>query len=170
MPTSMGGLGIPTLSIIMLGAFMSSLITALHNIQLHSPRLHKHIMKSVINNDQFYARFAYDQVMEHHNWFDERDEPVYFQPANMKKAMSSAVPTEKQLNGTSMHASNKRYSQLGNSAFVRQTQKQKRKKKCASGPGKYTFQWLHIPPKTARWGLPPINFPGHMFDIASVAT
>jgi hypothetical protein len=39
--------------------------------------------------------------MEHHDWFDgsdERGEPVYFLPANVKKAMSSAIPTEKQLN------------------------------------------------------------------------
>ena len=32
--------------------------------------------------------------------------------------------------------------------------------------GKYAFQWLHIPPKAARWGHPNINFPGHLFDIA----
>ena len=73
---------------------MSSLITATHNIQLLSPRLHKHLMKSIINNDQ---------VMEHRDWFDgsdERGEPVYFLPANVKKTMSSAIPTEKQLNAS----------------------------------------------------------------------
>jgi hypothetical protein len=78
--------------------------------------------------------------MEHRDWFDgsdKRGEPVYFLPTNVKKAMSSAIPTEKQLNANLTHASNTRYSQLGNSAFVRQTQKQKRKKKCASGPGSY---------------------------------
>ena len=39
--------------------------------------------------------------MEHHDWFDgsdERGKPVYFLPTNVKKTMSSAVPTEKQLN------------------------------------------------------------------------
>ena len=80
---------------------MSSLVTAAHNIQLHSPRLYKHLMRSIINDDQFYARFTYDQVMEHHDWFDgsdERGEPAFFQPANVKKVMSSAAPTEKQLN------------------------------------------------------------------------
>ena len=25
---------------------------------------------------------------------------------------------------------------------------------------------MHIPPKAARWGLPNINFPRHLFDIA----
>jgi hypothetical protein len=97
----MGGLDIPTLAMIMPGAYMSSLITATHNIQLHSPRLHQHLMKIINNNDQFYARFTYDQVKEHHDWFDgsdERGEPVYFLPANVKKAMSSAIPTEKTLN------------------------------------------------------------------------
>ena len=45
--------------------------------------------------------YTYDQVMEHHDWFDgsdERGEPAYFLPTNVKKAMSSAAPTEKQLN------------------------------------------------------------------------
>ena len=91
------------LAMILPGAYMSSLITATHNIQLHSSRLHNHLMRSIINNDQFYARFTFDQVMEHQDWFDgsaERGEPVYFLPANVKKAMSSAIPTEKQLNAT----------------------------------------------------------------------
>ena len=61
----MGGLGIPTLAMIMPGAYVSSLITATHNIQLHSTRLYKHLMRSIINDDQFYSRFTYDQVMEH---------------------------------------------------------------------------------------------------------
>ena len=94
----MGGLAIPMLAMIMPGAYMNSLITDTHDIQLHSPRLHKHLMKSIINNDHFYAWFTYSQVMEHHNWFDGSDErggPVYFLPANVKKTTSSAIPTEK---------------------------------------------------------------------------
>jgi hypothetical protein len=85
LPTTMGGLSIPTLAMIMPGAYMGSLITAAHNIQLHIPRLH--------NNDQFYARFAYGQVMEHHDWFDGSDnkgEPVYFLPANVKSRQRTA--------------------------------------------------------------------------------
>ena len=39
--------------------------------------------------------------MEHHDWFDgsdERGELAYFLSTKVKKAMGSAVPTEKQLN------------------------------------------------------------------------
>ena len=70
----MGGLGIPTLAMIMPGEYMRSLITATHNIQLHSPRLYKHLMRSIINDDQFYTRFTYDQVMGRCDWFDGSDE------------------------------------------------------------------------------------------------
>ena len=109
----MGGLGIPTLIMIMPGAYMSSLITTTHNIQLHSPRLHKQLMKSIINNDQFYAWF-YDQVMEHHDWFDgsdERGEPVYFLPAPSRRRSISTL--------TSTFESNTGYSQLRNGASVK---------------------------------------------------
>ena len=80
----MGGLGIPTLAMIMPGAYMSSLITAAHNIQTHSPRLHKHLMKSIINHDQFTTI----GLMEHHDWFDgsdERGEPVYLLPTSERE-------------------------------------------------------------------------------------
>ena len=175
LPTCMGGLGIPTLAMIMPGAYMSSLITAAHNIQSHSPRLHKHLMKSIINHDQFYARFTYDQIMEHHDWFDgsdERGEPVYFLPANVKKAMSSAIPTEKQLNAN-LYARIKHEVLNARQRRIREAdtttereEEQRQRARLISAGGKYAFQWLHIPPKAARWGLPNINFPGHLFDIA----
>jgi hypothetical protein len=175
LPTSMGGLGIPTLAMIMPGAYMSSLITAAHNIQTHSPRLHKHLMKSITYNDQFYARFTYDQVMEHHDWFDgsdERGEPVYFLPANVRKAMSSAIPTEKQLNASlyarikhEVLAARQRRIREANTGAEKEEEMRQRARLLSAG-GKYAFQWLHIPPKAARWGLPTINFPGHLFDIA----
>jgi hypothetical protein len=175
LPTSMGGLGIPTLAMIMSGAYMSSLIIAAHNIQLHSPRLHKHLMKSINNNDQFYARFTYDQVMEHHDWFDSSDErggPVYFLPANVKKAMSSAIPTEKQLNANlyarvrhGVLAAMQKHIREAETEAEKEEEMRQRARLILAGD-KYAFQWLHIPPKAFKWGLPAINFPGHLFDIA----
>ena len=175
LPTSMGGLGIPTLAMIMPGAYMSSLITAAHNIQTHSPRLYRHLMKSITNNDQFYARFTYDQVMEHHDWFDGSDErgvPPNFLPKNVGKAMTSAIPTEKQLNANLyarikhevLAARQRRIREAGTEAEKQEEMRQRAR--LLSAGGKYAFQWLHIPPKAARWGLPTINFPGHLFDIA----
>jgi hypothetical protein len=174
LPTSMGGLGIPTLAMIMPGAYMSSLITATHNIQLHSPRLHKHLMKSIISNDPFYARFTYDQVMEHHDWFDssdERGEPMYFLPANVKKAMSSAIPTVKQLNAN-LYARIKhevlaaRQQRIHEAATEAEKEEEMRQRaRLISAGGKYACVSV-VTPKAARWGLPAINFPGHLFDIA----
>ena len=152
---------------------MSSLITAAHNTQLHSPRLHKHLMKSIINNDQFYARFTYDQVMEHHDWFDgsdERGEPVYFLLATVKKAMSSAIPTEKQLNahlyGT--RASSTKYSQPGNSAFARRTRKQTEKKKCASEPGLCRQEAICVPVAAYTTQSSQVGDTGHQLPRTSV--
>ena len=98
LPASMGGLGIPCLAMITPGAYMSSLITSTHNLQLHSPKLHEHLMNSVTGEDQFYARYTYDQVMEHHDWHDgseERGKPAYDLPQRVRKALSGAKPTEK---------------------------------------------------------------------------
>ena len=36
----------------------------------------------------------------------------------------------------------------------------------AGGGSAHSNVLLHIPPKTARWGLPNISFPGHLFGIA----
>ena len=76
LPASMDGLGISYLAMITPGANMSSLITSTHNLQLHSPRLHEHLMNSVTGEDQFYASCTYDQVMEHHDWHDGKGSEV----------------------------------------------------------------------------------------------
>ena len=58
-------------------------------------------MNSVTGEDQFYARYTYDQIMEHHDWHDgseERGKPAYDLPQRVRKALSGAKPTEKQLN------------------------------------------------------------------------
>ena len=113
--------------------------------------------------------------MEHHDWFDvsdERGEPVYLLPANVKKAMSSAIPTEKQLNASLyarikhevLNARQRRIREADTNAEREEEQRQRAR--LLSAGGEYAFQWLHIPPKAARWGLPNINFPGHLFDIA----
>jgi hypothetical protein len=157
------------------GAYMSSIITAAHSIKTHSPRLHKHLMKSLTDKDQFYARFTYDQVMEHHDWFDgsdERGEPTFFLPNSVGKAMSSAIPTEKQLNANLyarikhevLAARQKRIREAETEAVKKEEMRQRAR--LISAGGKYAFQWLHIPPKAARWGLSTLNFPGHLFDIA----
>ena len=98
--------------------------------------------------------------MEHRDWFDgsdERGELVYFLPANVKKAMSSAIPTEKQLNTNLLRASSTRFSQPGNSAIARLARKQteeemRQRARLISTGGKYAPQWLYVPPKAARWG------------------
>ena len=109
-------------------------------------------MKSIINNDQFYARFTYGQVMEHHDWFngsDERGEPVYFLPANVKKAMSSAIPTEKQLN-TNLYARIKHGVLAARQQRIREAdseadreEEMRQRARLISVGGKYAFQWLH---------------------------
>jgi hypothetical protein len=113
--------------------------------------------------------------MEHHDWFDgsdERGEPVYFLPANVRKAMSSAIPTEKQLNAN-LYARIKHEVLTARQRRIREADTEAEKEeeirqraRLQSAGGKYAFQWLHIPPKAARWGLRAINFPGHLFDIA----
>ena len=113
--------------------------------------------------------------MEHHNWFDgsdNRGKPAYFLPANVKRAMSSAIPTEKQLNANLyagikhevLAARQQRIREAGTEAENKEEKSQRAR--FISAGGKHAFQWLHIPPEAARWGLPGINFLGHLFDIA----
>jgi hypothetical protein len=89
-----------------------------------------------------------------------------------KKAMSSAIPTEKQLNANlyarikhEVLAARQRRIREADTEEEREEEIRQRARLLSAG-GKYAFQWLHIPPKAARWGLPAINFPGHLFDIA----
>ena len=63
------------------------------HIQLHSPRLNEHLMNSMMSDDQFYASYTYDQVMEHHDWHDgseERGKPAYDLPRRARKTLSGA--------------------------------------------------------------------------------
>ena len=102
--------------------------------------------------------------MEHRDWFDgsdERGEPAFFQPANVKKVMSSAAPTEKQLNAN-LYARIKHEVLTARQQRIREagteTEKKEEMRQRASfisAGGKYAFQWLHIPPKAARWGIQP---------------
>ena len=82
--------------------------------------------------------------MEHHDWFDgsdERGQPVYFLPANVKKAMSSAIPTEKQLNDNL-------YARIKHEADTEAKGEEeiRQRARLLSTGEKSSFQWLHIPP------------------------
>ena len=85
--------------------------------------------------------------------------------------MSRAIPTEKQLNANLyarikhevLAASQKRIREAETEAVKKEEMRQRAR--LISAGGKYAFQWLHIPPKEARWGLSTLNFPGHLFDI-----
>ena len=163
LPTSMGGLGIPSLAMITPGAYMSSLITSTHNLQLHSPKLHKHLMNSTAGEDQFFASYTYDQVMEHHNWHDgsdKRGKPSYDLPNSVRKAMSSAIPTEKQLN-SNMYSRIYKQVMMERSRRIRtakdkSTEKEEKiqRARLISAGGKFAYQWLQIHQQQHSGGSP----------------
>ena len=94
-------------------------------------------------------------------------------PANVEKSMGSAAPAEEQLDAN-LHARIKhevlaaRQQRIRGEAGTETEKKEEMRQRARfiSAGGKYAFQRLHVPPKAARWGLPAINFPGHLFDIA----
>ena len=119
-------------------------------------------MNSVMGDDQFYASYTYDHVMERHDWHDgsgECGKPANGLPRRVRKALSGAKPTEKQLNANMYSRICKQIMTERNRRTREAKDQATREKESAQGArlisagGKCAYQWLQIPPKAARWGL-----------------
>ena len=175
LPTKLGGLGIPTLQTIAPIAYTASIMAILPMMQKHASDLKAHLITSLSGDDQFGAHASYLKVREHADWHDQKwcTKAPFPLPVNTEDALNNpeasanllASNLNSRISQQVMKIMEEKTKEKGLSIEDRNEAK-RQVARIRSAGGKLAYQWMDLPPKRSRFEIKPIQFPGHLFDIA----